>query len=81
MKPLYDHTCSQCQYIGTVFVATHGEFADLYVSCEHREAELSFILRFSSIDDDYASFPSHRLHTYLDPDYWDANGQPAKGKR
>ena len=80
MQPRYDHDCKECTFLGTVRAEGYAEPADLYVSCGKRP-ETMFILRFSSIDDDYACFPSHRLHTYLDPEYWGPDGRPAKGKR
>jgi hypothetical protein len=67
MKPIHQHDCDQCTFIGNVFVGKEYRVeADLWKSCQtYGGRYLGFILRFSNEGSDYASFPAEHLTEYL----------------
>lgn len=76
MKPIHEHDCTACAFLGNVFVKhvvykSDDEYvertipADLWKSCQYELPETHFILRYSSDGPDYSSFPTKRLVDYL----------------
>jgi hypothetical protein len=76
MKPIHEHDCIVCKFLGNVFVKqafykSDDEYeertipADLWKSCQNELPETHFILRYSSDGPDYSSFPARRLPDYL----------------
>ena len=76
MKPMHEHDCTKCEFLGNVFTkqafyisdVTYEERtipADLWKSCQYELPEVHFILRYSSDGPDYSSFPAKRLADYL----------------
>jgi hypothetical protein len=67
MKPIHQHDCEQCTFVGNLFIGDKYRIeADLWKSCQtYGGTYRGLILRFSSEGSDYASFPAEHLDVYL----------------
>jgi hypothetical protein len=60
MKPIHDHDCSQCQFLGTVVMAD-GRTADWYRHPKTLKGSVTIVARYSSDGADYSSMPLSML--------------------
>lgn len=76
MKPMHQHDCTRCRFLGNVFVKytvykSDDEIvertipADLWHSCQYDPPMTQFILRYSNDGPDYSCFNADRLADYL----------------
>lgn len=66
-KPLYEHDCNKCKFIGRVLIAEGETWADLYLACQPKEEvniNSTFIIRYGS-ESDYIT--TDNLNLYLMP--------------
>lgn len=52
MKPIHEHDCTKCKYLGT------EDQTDFYV-CQWDKEFVSVIARYSAVDSDYSSMSVH----------------------